>query len=55
MDWFYKEKLKRGAETITLVTNSGTCKSTCKHKCAGGKVNVFQLMRLNSEAGSCPI
>ncbi len=25
---------------------------TSSHKCAGGKVNVFELMRLNSEAGS---
>ncbi len=27
MDWFYKEKQKRGDETITHVTNSGICKS----------------------------
>ncbi len=49
MDWFYKEKLKRGAETITLFTNSGMRKSTSSHKRTGGKANVFELMRPNSE------
>ncbi len=49
MDWFYKEKKKRGAETITLVTNSGIRKSASSHKCTGGKVHVFEMRRLNAE------
>ncbi len=49
IDWFYKEKQKRGAETITLVINSGIYKSTSSHKCTGGKAIVFKLMRLNSK------